>query len=322
MIISFLLLLHCCPTHAITWEDRGGEAIRLGVVTATTTTPSGTYYSVTGNGVIAESRDGGMTWEPVSLPQSGIHFNSVKFFDDTHGIAVGEDKFIWKIVMFYLLQNAITRKQVGTQFQTKIVDSYDVNGPNSRCNLKFDEFPDFIPDLRFELEDAAKLTDILKEDNIIAKGFLVNEKVKKIFDQCLLPEHRYYDATVMDQKGNIIPYYWIHLISNDYQMVDFQQSVFRKGRFSIKKMLTPNDPIYPITDVDDYVKKRTSLIESDGGHIVIEHLKVHSQGFDMLHFSELSATSAFISEKMAKLLKKEKVTGIDIIEQPDIEVIE
>lgn len=224
--------------------------------------------------------------------------------------------------MFYLLQNAITRKQVGTQFQTKIVDSYDVNGPNSRCNLKFDEFPDFIPDLRFELEDAAKLTDILKEDNIIAKGFLVNEKVKKIFDQCLLPEHRYYDATVMDQKGNIIPYYWIHLISNDYQMVDFQQSVFRKGRFSIKKMLTPNDPIYPITDVDDYVKKRTSLIESDGGHIVIEHLKVHSQGFDMLHFSELSATSAFISEKMAKLLKKEKVTGIDIIEQPDIEVIE
>ncbi|MCQ2219401.1 MAG: hypothetical protein MJZ33_13130 [Paludibacteraceae bacterium] len=68
MIISFLLLLLCYPSHAITWEDRGGEAIRLGVVTATTTTPSGTYYSVTGNGVITESRDGGVTWAPVSLP--------------------------------------------------------------------------------------------------------------------------------------------------------------------------------------------------------------------------------------------------------------
>lgn len=54
IIISFLLLFLCCPSHAITWEDRGGEAIRLGVVTATTATPS-----VTGNGVIAESRDGG-----------------------------------------------------------------------------------------------------------------------------------------------------------------------------------------------------------------------------------------------------------------------
>lgn len=49
-----------------------------------------TYYSVTGNGVIAESRDGGMTWEPVSLPQPGIHFTAVKFFDDTHGVAVGD----------------------------------------------------------------------------------------------------------------------------------------------------------------------------------------------------------------------------------------
>ena len=90
MLLSFLLLLLCCPSHAITWEDRGGEAIRLGVVTATTTTPSGTYYAVTCNGVIAKSRDGGVTWAPVSLPQSGIHFNSVKFFDDTHGIAVGD----------------------------------------------------------------------------------------------------------------------------------------------------------------------------------------------------------------------------------------
>lgn len=54
MIISFFLLLLCSPSHAITWEDRGGEAIRLGVVTATTTTPSGTYYAVTGNGVIED----------------------------------------------------------------------------------------------------------------------------------------------------------------------------------------------------------------------------------------------------------------------------
>lgn len=225
--------------------------------------------------------------------------------------------------MYYLLENAITRKQVGTQFQTKICDGYDVDGPNSRCNLKFDEFPNFIPDLRFELEDAAKLTDVVREDNIMAKGYLINEKVKQIFDQCLLPDHRYYDATILDQDGNLHPYYWCHLISNDYQMVDFPQSVFRKGKFSLKSMLTPDDPICPIKDVDDYVKKRTFLIESDGGHIVIEKLKIHnSQRFDVIHFSELYATYAFISEKMVKLLKKEKVTGIDIIEYPDIEVVE
>ncbi|MBR4826877.1 MAG: hypothetical protein IKZ91_03230, partial [Bacteroidales bacterium] len=87
--MSLLLLT---PAHAteITWEDRGGEAIRLGAVTATASTPSGTYYSVTSNGVIAESRDGGMTWETANLSQSNIRFRAVKFFDDTHGVAVGE----------------------------------------------------------------------------------------------------------------------------------------------------------------------------------------------------------------------------------------
>lgn len=62
----------------------------------TTATPTGTYYAVTGNGVIAKSRDGGMTWEQDNLPQSGIHFNSVKFFDDTHGIAVGDGYLAYK----------------------------------------------------------------------------------------------------------------------------------------------------------------------------------------------------------------------------------
>lgn len=64
LFISFLLLLLFYPSHAITWEERGGEAIHLGAVTSTTSTPSGTYYTVTSNGVIAESRDGGVTWAP------------------------------------------------------------------------------------------------------------------------------------------------------------------------------------------------------------------------------------------------------------------
>ena len=54
MLLSFLLLLLCCPSYAITWEDRGGEAIHLGAVTSTTSTPTGTYYAVTGNGVIED----------------------------------------------------------------------------------------------------------------------------------------------------------------------------------------------------------------------------------------------------------------------------
>lgn len=54
MLLSFLLLLLCYPSHALTWEERGGEAIHLGAVTATTATPTGTYYAVASNGVIED----------------------------------------------------------------------------------------------------------------------------------------------------------------------------------------------------------------------------------------------------------------------------
>ena len=45
ILAALLLLMGSAHATEITWEDRGGEAIRLGAVTAT---PSGTYYSVTG----------------------------------------------------------------------------------------------------------------------------------------------------------------------------------------------------------------------------------------------------------------------------------
>ncbi|MCQ2219405.1 MAG: hypothetical protein MJZ33_13150 [Paludibacteraceae bacterium] len=48
------LLVFVSSAHAITWEDRGGEAIHLGAVTATTATPTGTYYAVASNGVIED----------------------------------------------------------------------------------------------------------------------------------------------------------------------------------------------------------------------------------------------------------------------------
>lgn len=222
--------------------------------------------------------------------------------------------------MYYLLNNAKTRKQVGTQFQTKgFVDNYDIDGPNSRVHLKYDEFPDFVPDLRFELEEKAKLTDVVKPDNISLNGFLINEKVKRIFEQCRLPEHRYFEASLLDQEGNVHPYYWLHLISNAYQMVDFSQSVFRKSDFPLKMRSTKNDPIYPIKDLDNFLDTKNSLFDKDE-YIVLDVLKIRNcQSFDMLYFGNLWINAKIISERMAELLKKEKITGIDITENLDIE---
>lgn len=220
--------------------------------------------------------------------------------------------------MYYKLKNAITRKQVGIQFQTKgFVDGYDIDGPNSRVHLDYDVFPSFVPDLRFELEEKAKLTDVVKPDNISAKGFLINEKVKNIFDQCNLPEHRYYEASLLDHDGHILPYYWLHLISNDYQMIDFEKSVFRKSVFSLKSSDIKSESIIQVKDLNDYQEKNLELKHES--YVVLDILKVSNiSNFDMLYFSKLDIRFAYISEKLATMLKKAKVTGIDIIEEPDM----
>ncbi len=225
--------------------------------------------------------------------------------------------------MYYRLRNAVTRKQVGTMFQTNgFIEGYNIHGPNSRVRLEPDEFPNFVPDLRFGLIEKAKLTDVVHASNMSAKGFLINEKVKKIFDQCLLPEHRYYDASLLDREGNNLPYYWLYLKSNDYQMVDFEKSVFRKTPRVVKNFLIKNDPIYSVKNFDEYEKVHYgSTIEDD--YVILDILKIrNTMNYDMLHFYKLSTTDIYISEKLATLLKKEKVTGIDIIEDPDVVEIE
>ena len=64
-----------------------------------------------------------------------------------------------------------------------------------------------------------------------------------------------------------------------------------------------------------------STIEDD--YVILDILKIrNTMNYDMLHFYKLSTTDIYISEKLATLLKKEKVTGIDIIEDPDVVEIE
>lgn len=227
------------------------------------------------------------------------------------------------MTMYYKLRNAITRKQVGYQFQTTgFIDGYDIHGPNSRIRLEWDKFPDFVPDLRFELHKKSKLTDVVTASNISATGFLINEKVKEIFDECLLPEHRYYEATLLNHDGNVLPYYWLHLISNDYKMIDFESSIFRKTKDLMKFNSIKEDPIYPIKDLKDFKDTNSSIFENNF-FIVFDVLKIHNtQKYDMLHFGDIDVNSVFISEKLATLLKKAKITGIDIIEYPDVQDME
>ena len=76
---------------------------------------------------------------------------------------------------FYLLSNSAKKTEVGTYPQTTgLVDGYEEFAENSMVNLNSDEFPNFAPDLRFELEEKAILTDIIRPSNLdYAKGLMM-----------------------------------------------------------------------------------------------------------------------------------------------------
>jgi len=214
---------------------------------------------------------------------------------------------------FYNLNNAVTRKKVGRYMQTKgFVEGYDQYGPNSMWKLNDEEFPNFVPDLRFDLEKTAKLTDVVSASNISARGFLINEKVKNIFESCKLPDHRYYDATI-NAKGEIHKYYWLHLLCNDLSLIDFPNSSFYLSSFF------DNQGYVPVLSVDDYFSKKKEKRELKGDDflfIFADKIKLlpTDDKFDLIVFPYIFSLRLryLISSELKEKLEKEKVTGIDI----------
>lgn len=71
-------------------------------------------------------------------------------------------------------------------------------------------------------------------------------------------------------------------------------------------------PTIFIKDKKDYERKKNELFFEDK-YLVINVLKiVDPNHFDMIHFGNIDINTVFISEKLANLLKKEKITGITI----------
>lgn len=126
---------------------------------------------------------------------------------------------------YYRLEKSVDTKEIGRH--TIQLDFVDKKSQDSCRSLVGNAFPDFKIDMRFYLEKGSKLTDVVRS-GVDVPGFMINERVKNIFEQCKLPDHRYYEATVTDHKGVVHPYYCLHILPNDYSMIDFDKTIFKK----------------------------------------------------------------------------------------------
>lgn len=83
----------------------------------------------------------------------------------------------------FKVKNSRNRKIVGFPYQTNgYISGYDEKSPNSRTNLTYEKFPDFVPDLRFELHEKSKSPkyDVLHFGDICGFVYISEVLVNKI----------------------------------------------------------------------------------------------------------------------------------------------
>jgi methionine synthase II (cobalamin-independent) len=211
---------------------------------------------------------------------------------------------------YYLLSNSAKKNEVGTYPQTTgLVDGYEEFAENSMVNLNSDEFPNFIPDLRFELDEDAILTDIISPSNLdYAKGLMMNEKAKKIFERFNLIPHKFYEASIKVNNSKFT-YYWMHTIPPALDIIDFANSSFLEvlpTQEKIQRIFQNYDEYEKYGDIDlpnDLEVERLILIQS-----------FHSKKIDLFCLPGLF-TSFLVSQKLYDKIKETQLTGLHFEEQ-------
>lgn len=135
---------------------------------------------------------------------------------------------------YYIIKPAVGTKETGMAYPAvESYNDYDFDGPRSVHKLKFREFPDFEPDIRFKIAKGAKMVDLLSQATISAHGLLVSGKLKNAIDKLNLAPNKSFPVIIKDHSGTKYEYYWIQFVwENDYEYVDWGKSKFIIKRFS------------------------------------------------------------------------------------------
>lgn len=210
---------------------------------------------------------------------------------------------------YYLLKPAVGTKETGKAYPAvESYEGYDFNAPNSVHKIRFDEFPDFMPDIRFMVAKGAKLCDMMGQATINANGFLVSENLKSVFDKSSIIPHKYYPATIKDKelKHN---FFWIHFVWNEgLSFVDFNQTSFNVTEFG--RIIEP----IKINSYEDLERKQKQLgvIKM----IYAEKIVMKNPGLDL--FSNPINLGIYINEKLKHHIESIKPTGVSIQENDNI----
>lgn len=220
------------------------------------------------------------------------------------------------IMNFYIFKPATNTAETGSQYPQvqKMNPEYDYKAPNSVHQLSRanSDFPDFKPNLDyFIVHSQAKLTDLLSVTPLHG-GLLISDKLKNIFDQFNIAPHRYYPAKIKHRKNFYDNYYWMHIICDLSNIVDYQ-----KSSFFIYYNYGHNLGHINVSSKEEYfILKEKVKTDNPGKTVTIWADKIHlTSGFNKnIDLFEIGSFNAdyFISTSLKEKILQEKISGCNI----------
>mgnify|MGYP006959899243 CR=1 FL=1 len=217
---------------------------------------------------------------------------------------------------YYLLDYACATRETGSQFPQiqKMSDNYNYQSEDSVYSLSrfTNSFPDFNPNLdAFILHKNAKISDLLSSSPLMGSGFLISEKFKNALEKNIMPPHKYYPAKII-HKDNSYNYYWIHILCDLTDYVDYN-----KSEFVIAKNYTNTKNYIQIKSKKDFLIKKEELKQKDLFLSIkankIFFIENYFLAFDLFSVS-LIDYDFYISQNLKNIINQEKITGVNLIE--------
>ncbi|QEC44621.1 imm11 family protein [Pseudobacter ginsenosidimutans] len=215
---------------------------------------------------------------------------------------------------FKLAVDTIETGRIFPQVQ-KMTAGYDFDASNSvyAISRETEKLPEYEPNLNhFSLHGRAKLTDILSV-SVIHGGFLISEKFKTLLEKFTLPTHKFYPAKVQTKK-QFLDYYWLHIICNLSDYVDYPKSTF-----FVYYNFSKNLGYVDVLSKNELIIKEEKLKSDNPGKTVAiwaEKIYLNSSlntRFDLFKIGTINS-DYFISESLRQSIHEAKITGCDISE--------
>lgn len=202
---------------------------------------------------------------------------------------------------YYILKPAVGTKETGQAYPAvENAEDYNFKAPNSVHKIKFNQFPDFTPDLRFKMAKGAKLCDMLGQGSINANGFLISERLRKILENVNATPYKFYPASI-EVKGKFHKYYWMQLVWNEgLSLVDFKRTNFKITEFGTVL------GVIAISSYEDLCEKQKEL----GFIKMIYAAKIVMKDPKLDLWPNPINTGIMVSPQVRLLLEQNNLTGI------------